>query len=173
MSYSTLYRIYRTKASPIKEFRNGSGTGRVLWMHMSTRFLGRALTLFDEMQPVWDLSLNPAVPHAFRLTCEWTFDRWVCPPTLREAMAAACAEVGEDIARAYPTWVNHWPALAETLAAERDFNDRRLIGFGLGCTSVCDPWSPDAWRPATDPIYLIEPSVLPDPGTHPGDGRSV
>jgi hypothetical protein len=106
--------------------------------------------------PLWNLWTNKAVPKEFRRALEFTFDRWVCPPALLKELADACEYVGKEIAEANPNHVNHWPQFAVDLRTEQARKDARLLGIGLGCTSVCNPW--EEWRPGEDDIYFMEPA---------------
>jgi hypothetical protein len=154
MSSSTLYRVYRTKTVAWARYRGSAGTGTVLWQYMAERYLRRELGWLDEMQEVWDLSLDPRVPRPWRMALEFTFDRWVCPPSLLASLAEACTEVGDTITQWKPTWLNHWSAMGGALQNVAARTDSRWLGVGLGCTSICDPW--EEWHPRRELIVLME-----------------
>lgn len=122
---------------------------------MSKRYLGRERNFMGDDKPLWNLSTNKTVSKEFRMALEFTFDRWVYPLALLKELADACEYVGKEIASEWPNHVNHWPQFAADLRAESIRKDSRLLGIGLGCTSVSDLL--EEWTPGQDDIYFMGP----------------
>lgn len=139
MSTTDLYRVYRTTATPIAEFRNGWGSAPVIWGYLNQRYLGGDRFnwgLGRDCEPLWNLAKDERVPRAIRLVHAFTFDNALCPVDRTHELADACDDAGKlcDM----PSHVNHWAAIA---AALREHKPRsRQIGVALSCTSVSDPW---------------------------------
>jgi hypothetical protein len=74
MSYSTIYKIYRTKAVPFAEFRNGWGSGPILRDSLAKVHLNSENEWITQYKRVWELFYNPAVPLHRRIALAFTFD---------------------------------------------------------------------------------------------------
>lgn len=155
MSTSDLYRVYRTTASRVAEFRNGWGTAPLLWDHLSANFAGGRKWIF-EAEYLWPLANDERVPNALRLAHAFTFDGAVCPINRTSEFADACDEVATTCAK--DGYVNHWAAVAAELRKAKA--RARQIGWALSCTSVNDVWctwkgDPKPW----DIFSVLEPAV--------------
>lgn len=141
MSYSTIYRVYRTKVTPAAEFRNSWGTLPPLWGHMCQRFLGKGENAWLIEYPGIDQELSALfgrkdIPLSLRAATAFTFDKAVCPLDRVTEFADLLDEVSKITAKTGT--VNHWAGIAKAL---RDDKPRRKpIGYAIGCTSVSDPW---------------------------------
>lgn len=80
MSYSTLWKIHKTKVISHQEFRNGWGSAPALWDYLAETHLGEKPSMFNQqqMRRVWDLFDNPTVPIHRRIALGFTFDHFVC-----------------------------------------------------------------------------------------------
>ena len=142
MSTSDLYRVYRTKASHIAEYRNGWGSAPLLWGYLNEKYLGGTRYGWSGINnsPLWALSKDMRVPRSLRITHAFTFDQSVCPVDRVSELADALEEAGKICA--HEQHVNHWASIAHDLRQTK--LKARQIGFALSCTSVCDPWM--SWR---------------------------
>lgn len=138
MSTSDLYRINKTGARHVAEFRNGHGTAPLIWGYLNQQFLGREPNawLFGNNDALWKLSSDDRVPRDVRITHAWCMDGAICPPDRLEELRAACAATGKICGR--EQHVNHWQAISEAIAAYKPRRGER--GLGISCTSVSDPW---------------------------------
>lgn len=150
MSYSTIYQVFRTKSSPICEYRNAWGTGPAIWNYLSKKYLG-----LDGWSPflegdggLWALARDERVPLALRACHAITFDYALTPRDKLKEMGALVAEGGRMIEDG--AHVNHFAAIGSHLAELK--LDRRAKGVGLNCTSVSDTWGQEAkyWREPWD-----------------------
>ena len=142
MSSSDLYRVSKTTARHVAEFRNGSGTGPVIWGHMLVHYLGRDphswLFPEDDNKALWALPQEMSIPIHLRLAMLFTYDGAVCPCGRAGELADALSKAWSDTNIDKPDWVNHWLAVSHALRKAEPHH--RAIGFGLSCTSVSDPW---------------------------------
>lgn len=137
MSTSDIYRVYRTTARHVAEFRNGWGSAPILWGFLNQKYLGKdRYSMFGDQKDLWALVRDDRVPRCLRIAHAFTFDRSVCPPDRIAELADACDETAKIVA--YEQHVNHWADFATTLRAMKC--KARQIGVGLSCTSVSDPW---------------------------------
>lgn len=149
MSTSDLYRVYRTKATHIAEYRNGHGTAPLVWGYLNVFYLGGSRYgwgIGRDLDPLWALSKDPRVPRSVRIAHAFTFDQAVCPMERITELADALDEAGKVCA--YEQHVNHWSAIAADLRAHKA--KARQIGIALSCTSVSDSWidwkgDPQGW----------------------------
>jgi hypothetical protein len=139
MSVSTLYAVYKTKASPIRDFQNGWGTAPIIWGYLNKRFLGGEpfMPVFGDMKPVWDLWCDPKVPEPLRAANAICLDHAVVTPGTGRRMAVNLRRAHEIMVGDGVSW-SHFSAIAD--AMEEHKIDHCAHGFGLSCTSVSDPW---------------------------------
>lgn len=157
MSYSTLYKVYKTRAVEITEYRNSHGTAPPLWSWLTSKFLSQnQVDCYynclpgshwgsGDLRPLWDLARNPRVPYHFRICHAFTFDYACCPPEKVKLLANCCDLVDEEISK-WPFWansVNHWGRISETLSVLK--LDKRCMGVSLDGTSVSNIWT-DEYR---------------------------
>lgn len=153
MSTSDLYRVYRTKAVHMTEFRNGWGTAPLLWDYLAKQFIGPDFQWVCQREGdrrLWDLYRDGRVPRSLRLVHAFTMDHIICPPDQVAEFADACDEVGRVCAR--DSHVNHWAAIATTMRQAKA--KPRQLGYGLACTSVSDIWC--GWRGEPAPSTVFE-----------------
>lgn len=145
MSSSTLYEVFKTTARPINKYRNGHGSAPPVWGYLGGEYLGWDGYMFSrDMGPLWKLFYDQSVPSYLQFALGFTFDGALLDPSKLKQ----CADWSEMTYEALlhskhwgPDKVNHWHAIAEDL---RNYKcDKRALGVGIGCTSVCDPW--ESW----------------------------
>lgn len=146
MSRSTIYAVYRTKATPIAEFSNGWGSAPPLWDYLWDTYIDPSkqttwLTC-DGWNRLYPFIHDARLAECLRRCLAWTFDDFIIKRSQLTAMAASCCYTDEAV-RAHGKWGwTHWVAFARCLKEYGDkSHDRRLLGVGLSCTSVADPWS--------------------------------
>ena len=145
MSTSDLYKVYKTKAKHMAEYRNGWGTGPALWGYMCQKYLGldnNDWLIHSQNDPMWALRLDKGVPRNIRLVHAMCYDHVVIPKTMLSEMADACSEVYSLTQAIHPEQANHWADIAADLRKAKV--EKRCLGVGLSCTSVCDNWC--SWK---------------------------
>ncbi|RPJ40055.1 MAG: hypothetical protein EHM35_00165 [Planctomycetaceae bacterium] len=139
MSRTTIYLV--PKSGPVRVFREFSNAFRgawLVWDSMAKRYLGLDAVEYmiaDNLQPVWDLWKDRAVPEAHRIVMASTFDAVMVKRENLERLAAAFDQYAMDFADP-----GHIPAEAAAV--------RELAGMDE-CFAVC--WqqtsvSADVWR---------------------------
>lgn len=180
MSSSTLWRVFKTTARVVNRYTNGSGSGPPVWDLLWRTYVGPTLGEADmagvAYRPkddpclrlryplhehglrdrLWALANDTRVAEHHHVALCVTADRTlVGVPNLVE-----CAEHLERVAAeivAGGSW-SHMAAIAADLRAEsKSKRDRRVIGYGLGCTSVCDPWETWAREKTPEPWPIFDP----------------
>lgn len=143
MSYTSLYKVFKTKRVNVGDFRNGHGSAPPVWDWLSEKYLNGSYW-FSAGDALWKLAKDVRVPIDVRLCHAFTFDYAVVVPEHFERMSQACAEMNR-ILEAWPKWtncVNHWPAFSEffkTCKVQHKIT-KRCLGIGMRCTSVSDVW---------------------------------
>jgi hypothetical protein len=159
MSYTSLYKIYKTKRVESDEFRNGHGSGPPVWEYLTSTYIGDGTYWFSAGEKLWALARDKRVPLDVRLCHAFTFDYAIVPPKHFGRMSEACATMNGILA-AWPKWngcVNHWGAFSETFKTLKV--DKRCLGVGMRCTSVCDVWD-DYPRTGKDTMFDCVSAVL-------------
>ncbi|RYD62149.1 MAG: hypothetical protein EOP83_15330 [Verrucomicrobiaceae bacterium] len=136
MSESTLYEVFRTKVYMIDEYKNGRGSGPILWDYLAETYLGGRIGFGEGYDPLWALGRDRRVPMEERLCLVMTFDNAVIEPDRIRELALACCAVAP---RLNPLYENHWGAFGATLG-DYKVRDHRMLGIALNCTSVEDQW---------------------------------
>ena len=143
MSSTALWEVYKTTAHVIAEYRNSHGSGPPIWAIMGTRYLGWDSPYRWEDNNLWGLYKKQEIPLQWRFALLLTCDGALIPAKKEylEQAAGWCELVGKEL-EVDAIWgtskVNHWAAIGKDI---RNYKPKaRVIGLGLGCTSVCDPW---------------------------------
>lgn len=139
MSYSTLHRVYKTKAPEFAEYSNGWGSAPVLWEYLCKRYLHSNMWMADagsSDSKLWKLTHDLEIPYDLRLCLAFTFDTAYCTEENLAKLADACEFT---YAVCYTRGVSHWKSIATDLRSHK-FKFRQ-IGVSLGCTSVSNPWA--------------------------------
>jgi hypothetical protein len=154
MSYSTLYAVFRTKASALEEYTNGWGTGPLVWGYLNEKFLSRERHEWgggNNDGKLWGLATDPRVDLALRACLAMTFDYAVVPRAHLKEMGELLQKGGEILAAHTPGYVNHFPQIGKNMTSLK--LDSRAVGVGLNCTSVGDIWS--EWVPARKQAFDV------------------
>lgn len=169
MSCSTLYKVYKTKATRFASFKNGHGTAAVLWGYLCEKYLNkeRHSWMMGDAKDLWKLFDNPSVPEHLRFALMVTFD---------DGMVELCdmKEAAVFAKMTYETiyaegMVNHWLALSGAYAVLSKAKDKRVLGVGLGCTSVSDPWEDFESRAPFSIMRELEKQRQPAPAAPSGE----
>ena len=139
MSYTSLYKVFKTKRVEIAEFRNGHGSGPPVWDYLTKTYLGESYW-FSAGDKLWALARDKRVPLDIRMAHAFTFDYAIVLPEHFTRMSEACATMNRTL-EAWPGWkdcVNHWGAFSELFKTLKV--GKRCQGVGMRCTSVCDVW---------------------------------
>lgn len=143
MSYSSTYRLFKSKVSLINEHHNGWGSGPVVWSYMEKKYLppveysrlhsGNA----TELWTLWkDTRLLMCERFAMLATYDWSYVE-----TKFLTQAADYADEFYDLSKAKePNNVNHWDCFAEDYRTASFRPNRNLLGVCIECTSVADLW---------------------------------
>jgi hypothetical protein len=147
MSYTTTYRLYRTKVVGINEHRNSWGSAPAVWSYLEDKYLPKQeFSRFGSgMKEVWDLYKDPRLSKWERTALLTTFDWFYCPVELLLDAADDLDQFHAAFQAAYPDRVNHWAAIAADYRTAADKPDHRMLGVCIGCTSVYDLW--EEWSP--------------------------
>jgi hypothetical protein len=141
MSYTSLYKVYKTKRIEIEEFRNSHGSAPPVWEYLAeTQFGLRYYNDINPMSLLWNLAYDKKVNLHVRLCHAFTFDYAYVSPEHFALMSDSAARMNV-ILEAWPKWagcVNHWGLISETFKNLKV--DKRCIGIGMRGTSVCDVW---------------------------------
>ncbi|WP_282265515.1 hypothetical protein [Stenotrophomonas sp. PS02298] len=137
MSTSALCAVFKTKAVPVAEYRNGYGTGPVIWTYLSDRYLG-GRNWGSAGGELWALAKDESIPFSLRAAHAMTFDQALVRPTDCLSFACLIEEAAAILEQWNPEYVNHFGAIASDLKGIQ--LDHRALGMGLCCSSVADVW---------------------------------
>jgi hypothetical protein len=155
MSTSDLYKVYKTKAKHVAEYRNGWGTGPVLWDYLCVNHLGLPdmdWLINSSHHPMWALKVDKGIHRNMRLVHAMCHDHVIISKELMPAVADACDYVYKYTHELFPNKANHWAEIAEDLRKIKV--DKRCLGVGLSCTSVCDNWI--SWKGGEEINPILE-----------------
>ncbi len=144
MSRTTLYRVYKTTATPIAEYGNSWGSAPALWNLIWSQHVERGepfpmwKILVGEGTRLWRCAERADVPFHRRLALAFTFDNAIVRPSNTALVADALDKTHLEILSLTQASWSHFAAIADGMRAAKI--DKRCLGLGLGCTSVCDPW---------------------------------
>jgi hypothetical protein len=139
MSESSLFLVYKNMSRGYEEYRNGHGTGPMIWGHLEQLY-GLPRWVSDNKK-LWALARDPKVPVHLRLCHAFTFDRAVTPVHNLLEMAEALELAHEDIVKGRENGWSHFADIANDLRAIHKKHNRYLVGLALNCTSVADVWT--------------------------------
>jgi len=136
MSRTTIWNIYKTKATIHSELSNAWLSAPPLWNFLCSTYLeGKNWLQETYTSALWDLWKNSNVPVFLRCSLLMTFDKGVVLVDDLPDAAEYCRHTHHFLGNN-----SHWNSIAEALADIWMLHDYRLFGVGLGCTSVSDPW---------------------------------
>lgn len=141
MSYSSLYRITKTKAIELTTFKNSWLSAPKIWQYMS-KYCKQPTSVMDwgkSDHELWSLAFREDILLHLRVCHIFTYDLSYCAPKnfdvlcryLLEADYSICQEENKQ---------SHFKAIAEYIKTldPRIFN--KSLGIGLQCTSVAATW---------------------------------
>lgn len=167
MSTSALLRVFPDRLQTIEVYRNGHGTGAVLWTALADRYArGRSWITAQDLGWLWGMTTRQEIPEGLRLALAFTFDRAIVRHEDREALAAGCEEASKLIP---PASANHWATLARDLRAAEPVEGQ--LGYGLEVTSVGSAW--DCFGTREDEEEDEEDRVAGDPFPAPWNLRDA
>ena len=175
MSYTSLYKVFKTKRVELAEFRNSQGSAPPVWGWLTEKFLPGTGYWFSNCDSLWKLALDKRVPLDVRLCHAFTFDYAVVLPEHFERMSQACAEMN-NVLNEWPKWhncVNHWGAFSEffkTCKVQHKITKRRF-GIGMRCTSVTDMWDDYPRHGTSNRVFDCVGYVLKGEGRADDDTR--
>ena len=141
MSTTTLWAVYKSKVTAVAEYQNSHGSGPAIWDLMAKRYLHIPMPWGGEnLKRLWALATDRTVAEHLRITHAATFDYAMIPVAKLGTAAEAFEKAHDDIIRLTDWTWNHWSAIAADLRKMSTAHDRRLVGAGIGCTSIGDPW---------------------------------
>lgn len=142
MSYTSVYAVYKTKATSLSEFGNGHGSGPAIWDYISIKLFKRKFSCFGDNDEFWKSYKDNRLSRNEKAVLLSTYDMAIVEVDHLEEFAAACKEIHDLIINeTHWTW-NHFKDIGEQAEALNKKHDYRCLGLGIGCTSVCDPWEP-------------------------------
>ena len=143
MSYSTIWKVYKTTATPYKELSNSWGTVPPLWGWLGMKYLGwekESVWLHNSDNPLlWELYKNESVPIHMRFGLMATFDEGIVE--IKDLVKAS--KLARQVYDAFgydPHKANNWNGISKAYIGLSTIKDKRIQGIALGCTSVSDPW---------------------------------
>jgi hypothetical protein len=139
MSYTSVYAVYKTKASCLCELRNGHGSGPAIWDYIALKLTGKRLPI-GNVDWFWKLWKDERLSENEKAVLISTYDWAVVEIEHLERFSIACEEIHNKIIDETDWTWNHFKDIGEQAKALNKKHDYRCIGLGIGCTSVCDPW---------------------------------
>ena len=152
MSYTSVYSVYKTKATCLAELRNSHGSAPAIWDYISIKCTGEKFPMFNP-DGFWKLWKDPCLSENERAVLLSTYDMAFVEVEHLERFAVACKEMHEKIISDTKWTWNHFADIgkqAKDLAKKHDY---RSLGLGVGCTSVCDPW--EQWNFEADKAWGV------------------
>lgn len=139
MSYSTIWKVYKTTCTTYTELRNGHGSAPPVWDWLSVNYLNKESWIMSrDEKALWALYKNQSVPRHMRFALLATFDDGLVEVNDLEEASRLARLVYETTH--IPQYVNHWLDISEAYKKLSVSKDTRLHGVAIGCTSVSDPW---------------------------------
>ena len=143
MSTSDLYLIFKTKVSHLSTYQNGWGSAPALWEYFSQKYFKQPFSFTDTQlqNNVWNLVDNPSIPYGERLCMFLTLDKSIITKSKWEETGSAAIDIHKKIIKeTHWTW-SHWESIGQNLILlSKSKTDHRLVGIGLSCTSINDPF---------------------------------
>ncbi len=157
MSYTSVYAVYKTKATNLKELRNGYGSGSAIWDYIALKLTGKKLPMFDKLDWFWPLWKDPRLNDNERAVLLSTYDYAVVEVEYLKEFSKACKKVSNSIISDTEWTWNHFADIGEQSEILSKKHDYRCVGLGIGCTSVCDPW--EFWEPKEKECWGVYDSI--------------
>ena len=140
MSRTTIWNVYRTKATFHSELHNSWHSAPPIWDYLCEMYLdGRKWLHHDDNGEMWDLWKNKEIPDFLRCSFLLTFD-WSIAKVDDLPQVAEYCRLTHQFLSTINDYGSHWESIADAFIDIWFRHDYRLIGVALGCTSVSDPW---------------------------------
>ena len=141
MSYTSLYAVYKTKATRIKELKNSWGSGPAIWDYIHQKIYGTPFPMMEsELGDFWGLWKDERLTTSEKVTLLSTYEKSYVEIERLGEFSEACKVVHKRIINNSKWSWNHFEDIGATAFDLYNNHDHRCIGFAIGCTSVCDPW---------------------------------
>jgi hypothetical protein len=152
MSCTSVYAVYKTKATCIKELKNGWGSGPAVWDYISLKCTGERMPSFGDNKEFWKLWKSDKLTTNEKAVLLSTYDMAFVEVDRLKEFSEACHCLHEKIISDTHWKWNHFDSIGDSALELSKNHDRRCLGLGIGCTSVCDPWEGNSDREQW-PIY--------------------
>lgn len=157
MSYTTTYRLFKTKVVEISEHNNGYGSAPIVWQYLEHHYLpatpySRMVT--GKMKKIWDLHSDCRLRKSEWLALNLTYDWAYCPTTSLIAAADLLDEFA--ILSELANQANHWHAIAADYRTAAIKPDHRMLGVCINHTSIYNIWEYRSEWKTPWPINLDE-----------------
>lgn len=157
MSYTTTYQLYKTKVVPIREHRNGHGSGPAIWDYISVKLRGHPFSYSDNDADFWPLYKDSRLDRDEQAVLLSTYDYAYVEAAKLAQFAAAARKLHALIIDNTRWQWNHFSAIADDAENLAKGLDRRCLGMCISCTSVSDIWDQDVRKLEPWGVYgLIE-----------------
>lgn len=143
MSTSDLYILNKKSVTHFAKFRNGWGSGPVVWRHIGEKYVSDKPQYWEmdrrTLERIWALAGDRTLEIDERIALMMTFDHSFVPlKNLKEA-GEACITFHRRVRDTGS--VNHWADIGEALIRlSKTKKSRHAQGAVLSCTSVGDVW---------------------------------
>lgn|SRR5574343_884629 len=143
MSYTSTYKLFRTKVSIISEHNNGYGSAPLVWNYLEQKYLpplqySRMSMSDGVMKDVWNLVKDSRLKIHERFALYATFDWYYCETEYLGTASDYLDQFFNETVEAMPGKVNHWSDIANDYRSAG--KDKRMLGVCMNPTSVCDMW---------------------------------
>ena len=139
MSRTTIWNVYKTKATPRLELPNSWWTAPPLWDYLCETYLDGKKWIHGDVPELWEIWKNKTVPDFLRCALLMTFDKAIVEIADLGQAAQYCGNTNSFLSERVDYGL-HWQSIADELVKAHHKHDKRCLGIGLGCTSVSDPW---------------------------------
>jgi len=140
MSYTSVYKLYKTKVSCIEELRNGHGSGPAIWDYISLKLYGKKMSIFEQDKNFWSSYKDQRLSEDEKAVLLSTYDYAYVGVDDLERFSAACKTVHKLILDKTDWDWSHFEKIGEISKCLSKKHDHRCRGLCIGCTSVSDPW---------------------------------
>jgi len=140
MSSTSLYEVYRTTVTCLEELRNSWGSAPPVWDYISLKCRGKNFMMYPEDKEFWPLWKSDKLTKNERAVLLSTYDNNFVETGRLMEFSVACKEVHDLILKNTDMEWSHWEAIGMEAEKLSKKHDKRCLGLGIGCTSVCDLW---------------------------------
>lgn len=139
MSYTSVYKLYKTKVDCIEELKNSHGSAPAIWEYISQKLHGKRFNMFDS-DKFWVSYKDVRLDEDEKAVLLSTYDNAFVEIERLSDFAVACKKL-HDLIISITEWEwSHFQSIGEIAEKLYKKHDYRCIGLAIGCTSVSDPW---------------------------------